>query len=98
VHVAFQKYLVQLFTTRSPAYVDQYTVYLGDSVLPQSFSDSSSEHSRYIFNNRTIFFHMFSMGLRSGLQLGQSNTFIQGGNFNWNKIHNLEIGNFCKKS
>jgi hypothetical protein len=23
---------------------------------------------------------------------------IQGGNFNWNKIHNLEIGNFCKKS
>jgi hypothetical protein len=26
------------------------------------------------------------------------NTSIQGGNFNWNKIHNLEIGNFCKKS
>jgi hypothetical protein len=25
------------------------------------------------------------------------NTSIQGGNFNWNKIHNLEIGNFCKK-
>jgi hypothetical protein len=22
---------------------------------------------------------------------------VQGGNFNWNKIHNLEIGNFCKK-
>jgi hypothetical protein len=24
-------------------------------------------------------------------------TSIQGGNFNWNKIHNLEIGDFCKK-
>jgi hypothetical protein len=24
--------------------------------------------------------------------------YVQGGNFNWNKIHNLEIGNFCKKS
>jgi hypothetical protein len=24
--------------------------------------------------------------------------YIQGGNFNWNKIHNLEIGNFCQKS
>jgi hypothetical protein len=23
---------------------------------------------------------------------------IQGGNFIWNKSHNLEIGNFCKKS
>jgi hypothetical protein len=22
---------------------------------------------------------------------------IQGGNFNWNKIHNTEIGNVCKK-
>jgi hypothetical protein len=26
------------------------------------------------------------------------NLLIQGGNFNWNKIHNLEIVNFCKKS
>jgi hypothetical protein len=25
------------------------------------------------------------------------NFHIQGGNFNWNKIHNLEIGDFCKK-
>jgi hypothetical protein len=24
--------------------------------------------------------------------------FIQGGNFNWNKIHHLVIGNFCKKN
>jgi hypothetical protein len=24
--------------------------------------------------------------------------FIQCGNFNWNKIHNLDIGDFCKKS
>jgi hypothetical protein len=22
---------------------------------------------------------------------------MQGGNFNWNKIHNLDIGDFCKK-
>jgi hypothetical protein len=24
-------------------------------------------------------------------------TSVQGGNFNWNKIHNLEIGDLCKK-
>jgi hypothetical protein len=25
-------------------------------------------------------------------------TSVQGGNFNWNKIHNLEIGDFCKNT
>jgi hypothetical protein len=31
------------------------------------------------------------------VQMTQMSKLIQGRNFNWNKIHNLEIGDFCKK-
>jgi hypothetical protein len=46
--------------------------------------------------------HFESPNMVSSLDLcsqGRLTNFcIQCGNFNWNKIHNLDIGNFCKKS
>jgi hypothetical protein len=38
-------------------------------------------------------------GFNDNTQSNQNNpTNIQCGNFNWNKIHNLDMGDFCKKS
>jgi hypothetical protein len=41
---------------------------------------------------------LFDNSSRSIDNLQSFLSYIQGGNLNWNKNHNLKIGNFCKKS